>query len=84
MFGVGAVTGSVCTSGFAGFAGVAGVVGVAPPLAAGVGEAAATPPVFDVAKAGEAARPSIVKLQKIVLLRVRTRTTTTSFVGLRG
>ena len=83
MFGVGAVTGSVCT-GFAGFTGVAGVVGVEPPLAAGEGETAATPPVFEAAKAGVATTARIVKLQKTVLLRVRTRTTTTSFVGLRG
>jgi hypothetical protein len=59
------------------------VAGVEPPLAAGEGATAATPPVF-VAKAGVAAVARIVKLQKIVLLRVRTRTTTTSFVGLRG
>jgi hypothetical protein len=79
MFGVSAVTGSVCT-------GFTGVVGVEPPLAAGagVGETAATPPVFEAAKAGVAAAARIVKLQKTVLLRVRTRTTTTSFVGLRG
>jgi hypothetical protein len=81
MFGVGAVTGSVCTGGFAG---ATGVVGVEPPLTAGVGETAATPPVFEAAKAGVAAVARIVKLQKTVLLRVRTRTTTTSFVGLRG
>ena len=54
------------------------------PQAAGVGATAATPPVFEAAIAGVAATDSIVKLQKIVLLRVRTRTTTTSFVGLRG
>jgi hypothetical protein len=64
---------------------VAGVVGVEPPLAAGEGETAATPPVFEAAKAGVAATArKTVKLQKTVLLRVRTRTTTTSFVGLRG
>ena len=82
MFGVGAVTGSVCT----GFAGFTGMVGVEPPLTAGsgVGETAATPPVLETAKAGVAATARTVKLQKNVLLRVRTRTTTTSFVGLRG
>jgi hypothetical protein len=79
--GVLAVIGDRYTGGF-------GAVGVEPPLAAGLealgaGVAAATPPVV-VAKAGVAATARIVKLQKIVLLRVRTRTTTTSFVGLRG
>ena len=60
-----------------------GLAGAAGAFAAGAGAGlaelppAATPPV-------EAAKPRIVKLQKIVLLRVRTRTTTTSFVGLRG
>ena len=69
MFGVGAVTGSVCT----GFAGVAGVVGVAPPLAAGVGAVAATPPVF-AATAGVAATARTVKLDRIAL-RVCSRKT---------
>jgi hypothetical protein len=64
--------------------GFTGAAGVEPPLAAGVGETAATPPVFEAAIAGVATTDRIVKLQKIVLLRVRTRTTTTSFVGLRG
>jgi hypothetical protein len=45
--------------------------------------AAGTPPV-ESASAGDARAAHAIKLQKIVLLRVRTRTTTTSFVGLRG
>ena len=81
------MTGAVCSS-FAGFGRFAGVVGAEPPLTAGLealgaGATAATPPVF-VAKAGVATIDRITKLQKIMLLRVRTRKTTTSFVGLRG
>jgi pyridoxal biosynthesis lyase PdxS len=41
-------------------------------------------PEFARASAGVARMARIVKLQKNALLRVRTRTTTISFVGLRG
>jgi hypothetical protein len=65
-------------------------VGEAPPLAAVLVGVAAAPPATAAelvlglpASAGVAAIATIVKLQKIAL-RVRTRTTTTSFVGLRG
>jgi hypothetical protein len=56
-----------------GFTGFTGVVGSEPPLAAGEGAAAATPPV-SVAKAGVVATARAVKLDRIAL-RVRTRKT---------
>ena len=68
--------------------GVVVAVGEAPPLAEVLVEPAAAPPAAAAelvvpASAGVAAIARIGKLQKIAL-RVRTRTTTTSFVGLRG
>ena len=61
---------------------VAGVVAPAVVVMAGVVLSAGAPPVV-VASAGVAAEARIVKLPRNVL-RVLTRKTTTSFVGLRG
>jgi hypothetical protein len=70
------VTGIVWT----GAAGRAGTVGVEPP--AEIPPAEATPVAPAKPDVAETARN--VKLHKNALLRVRTRKTTTSFVGLRG
>ena len=91
MFGVFAVIGERCSAGF--FGGVF-AVGEAPPLAEVEVEVvpvvpATAPPATAAAlvvpaRAGAATQAVTVKLEQSATLSVRNRTSSTSFVGLRG
>jgi hypothetical protein len=86
-----AVIGERCSGFFGGFGGFGVVLGVgeAPPLAEVDGEPAMAPPAMAAAlivpaSAGVATQAVTVKLEQSTTLSVRNRTSSTSFVGLRG
>jgi hypothetical protein len=81
------VIGDRCNAGFLGF-GFGLTVGEAPPLAEVEIDPAATPPAtaaeLVVPASAGAAPAATVKLEQSATLSVRNRTSSTSFVGLRG